>query len=347
MRTVKIWFVGFWDSFDINNNVIVNILKKHYKVYFDQNEPEYVFCSVFGHPYEYCNYDAIRIFCSGENYSPDFNIVDYAIGFDNLTYEDRFFSRIFLPIDYDHSKYASLIEQLKFKHLNIDKDILTTKEKFCNLIYSHERDDFARKKIFDILSTYKKVDSAGTYLNNMPQGKRVTRDEKTAFQKKCKFTIAFESVDMNGFFTEKIIDAFFANTIPIYMGDPNINQKFNRNAFINCNDYENFEEVLKKVIELDTNDDLYIKMLREPILANEKLCDGYDERFESFLINIFEQDRNKAYRRGRGPACGVVVKHEQRLREYETLEKEAAPKSIKCMVRIIIKRVFIKLKKLL
>mgnify|MGYP004606750783 CR=1 FL=1 len=344
MKTVKIWFVGFWDDFDIDDNIIINILKKHYYVVIDKDNPDYVFCSVFGTPYSYCNYDAIRIFCSGENFSPDFNTVDYAIGYDEMIYGDRFFRRIFIPMEYDNTKYGSLIEQLKCKHLNVEDNIIHKKNKFCNLIYSHERDDQARKKIFEKLCTYKNVDSAGTYLNNMPQNISVTRAEKLAFQSNYKFTIAFESVDMRGFFTEKIVDAFLANTIPIYMGDPDIETIFNRKAFINCNEYESFDEVLKKIIEIDTNDDLYLKMLREPIFANEKMCDGYDEKFEKFLLHIFEQDKSEAYRRGRGPAGGIAVAHEERLREYDIIKKEAAPKSTKSMIYIIIQKVAARLK---
>ena len=87
----RIYFVGFWDGWDMENNMVCSVLKKHYDIVLDANNPDYVFCSVFGVPYQYCSYDGVRIFCSGENYSPDFNVVDYAIGYDNLTYGDRFF----------------------------------------------------------------------------------------------------------------------------------------------------------------------------------------------------------------------------------------------------------------
>ncbi len=328
MRTIRIYFVGFWDNMDMENNIVCDILKKHYNIVLDAENPDYVFCSSFGSGYEYCKYDGIRIFCSGENYSPDFNVVDYAIGYDNLSYGDRFFRRIFITMKHDNTKYASLIEQLQDRPQTVSKDTLASKDKFCNLIYSHERDDFGRKRMFEQLSEYKRVDSAGTYLNNMPDGMRVTRDTKPVLQARCKFTIAFESVNMHGFFTEKIVDAFLANTIPIYLGDPDIAQVFNRKAFINCSDYSSFEEVLEKVKELDSNDELYLQMLREPVFAEGLPVDGYDERFEAFLLHIFEQDKEKAYRRARGLAFGVAKEHEERLKGYRELKAKASRKSL-------------------
>ena len=46
MKKIKIDFVDFW-NLDKNNNEITNILKEKYKVEIS-NEPDYIFCSVFG-----------------------------------------------------------------------------------------------------------------------------------------------------------------------------------------------------------------------------------------------------------------------------------------------------------
>lgn len=333
MKTIRIYFEGFWDDFDMYNDIVWNILKKHYNIVIDKESPDYIFCSIFGKPFEYCNYDGIRIFCSGENYTPDFNVVDYAIGYDNLIYGDRYFRQIYIPMKYDSSRYNSLIEQLTEKYKKIDEGILKKKDGFCNLIYGHDRDDLGRARILEILSTYKRVDSAGAYLNNMPDSMAVTRAEKLEFQSRYKFTVAFESVDMRGFFTEKIVDAFLADSIPIYLGDPDIKEIFNEKAFINVNDFESFDAVLEKIEEIDNNDDLFMEMLRQPIFVNEELAKGHDERFEKFLLHIFEQDKEKAYRRGRGPAQGVVVRHEKRLLNYEMLETKANKNTL--LVRMI------------
>jgi hypothetical protein len=62
-----------------------------------------------------------------------------------------------------------------------------------------------------------------------------------------------------------------ANSIPIYCGNPKIEKNFTTNSFINCNDYSSFEKVIKKVIEIDSNDEVYKNILKEPYYKNNKI----------------------------------------------------------------------------
>ena len=66
-------------------------------------------------------------------------------------------------------------------------------------------------------------------------------ESKTAFQRKCKFTLCFKSTNHWGFVTEKIVDAFYADTIPVYYGSPTVTDIFNRDAFINVADFDSFD----------------------------------------------------------------------------------------------------------
>ena len=126
-----------------------------------------------------------------------------------------------------------------------------------------------------------------------------TNTSKTEFQRKCKFTLCFESTKHEGFITEKITDAFYADTIPVYYGSSNVTEIFNKEAFINCSDYDSFDDVIAKIIELDNDDEKYLEMLRQPILVDpqypQKLADG----LEQFVLHIFEQPLEQAYRRSR------------------------------------------------
>lgn len=47
MNKIKIWFCDFWPLFEMADNFIINILKKHYEIEFSQNEPDYLFYSNF------------------------------------------------------------------------------------------------------------------------------------------------------------------------------------------------------------------------------------------------------------------------------------------------------------
>ena len=135
----------------------------------------------------------------------------------------------------------------------------------------------------------------------MPNGETVNwkDDSKANFQRRSKFTVCFESTSHYGFITEKITDAFFSDTIPVYYGSPNITEFFNPEAFINVSDYESFDAVVERIKELDQDDEKYLQMLRQPILKDPTLPERIDEEMGKFIQHIFEQPLEQAYRRCR------------------------------------------------
>ena len=296
MKTVKIKFVGKWKGITPEENTICHWLKKNgYEVQVT-DDADYIICDVFRDPpYEYCQYPQIRIFECGENVVPDFNLVDYAISRYPVTLGDRnfYFPGCTMSGDYWHA--------LAKKDRNYPEEFLKEKIYFANLVAGHDSEHNYRSMFFEKLSAYKRVESAGTLLNNMPDGKTVNwlDDSKTNFQRQSKFTICFESTAHEGFFTEKITDAFFADTIPIYLGSSNITEFFNKDAFINVSDYESFDDVVEKIKELDQDDEKYLAMLRQPVLVDPDLPRRLDEELEKYILHIFEQPIEKAYRRCR------------------------------------------------
>lgn len=284
MKRLKIRFVDWPSTGELNtlgygSNSFLEIIEEKYEVEISEN-PDYLFYSDFGK--EHLKYDCIRIYYTPENLVPDFNICDYAIGFHHLKFEDRYLR---FPI-YGLFKYKSDYERAIRKHQEID---INPKTRFCNFIYSNGNADAQREKFFNYLNRYKKVDSGGKYKNNI--GSLVV--DKFIFQQNYKFSIAFENSRMSGYTTEKIIQAFAAQTIPIYWGDPSIGQFFNEKAFINIQSYGSFDEVLERIIEIDNNPDLFFEILKEPML---KIKDIDYSDLSSFLYNIFERDKDD-YRR--------------------------------------------------
>ena len=143
-------------------------------------------------------------------------------------------------------------------------------------------------------------------------------ERKRQFLSEYKFTISFENYVYPGYQTEKLYDSMRANSIPLYCGDPNVGEVFNKNSFINVVDISgtnnssvvrwlekisqadfmdmrpafyhnplqrlkrkiksagrelkmkkqfnnlNFSEVIKRIIQLDTDDEKYISMLNQP-----------------------------------------------------------------------------------
>lgn len=287
MRTIKIAFVDFWKDFDEKDNPFINILKKHYFIEIDKKCPDYVFCSHFGT--DYLKYDCVRILYLGEAKAPDFNIYDYAIAFDNIIFGDRY-------LQYPYLFFRDSFKNAMNKHTKSNEYYLS-KKKFCNVVVSNNLCDSKRDLYFKALCNYKMVDSAGRHLNNMPDNKPVK--DKLEFQKDYKFSFAFENSSFPDYVTEKIFDAFAADTIPIYCGAENIEEYVNPNSFVNCNGMKSEYELITKIKEIDEDDAKYLEMMKAPVLLeNSRLLDMMKESYlEDFLLNIFEQNIEKAKRR--------------------------------------------------
>lgn len=309
MEKKKIKFDGFClpNETKLNREAkfLLQLLSKHYDIELS-GEPDYIFFSVDGK--EYYKSDAVRIFCTIEALCPDFNLADYGVGFEQLSYGDRYFR---FP---NYLFYEGLATRMEAKHRSISPDL--AKREFCSFVYSNAKAAPMRMQLFETLSKYKKVDAGGKLLNNMPGG--VCVDDKSAFEATHKFSIAAENASCPGYHTEKLIEAFANRTVPIYWGDPCVKEYFNEKAFVCAADYETQDELLAAVKELDEDDEKYLAMLREPALKGgdtypSHVCGEKDtkpegtsfeeaktEALEEFLTHIFDQPLEEAYRRNRG-----------------------------------------------
>lgn len=317
MKTIK--FVDYFEAWKQGGGLIGEILDKHHIQYKLTDKPDYIIHFPYGD--DYLNYDGIRIFWTGEDISPDFNLNDYAIGFDYINFGDRYCR---YPL---YLQYVQDWERALNKHV-LDINSIK-KRKFCNFVYSNASADKERTDFYNLLSEYKRVDSGGRYMNNT--GSPV--QDKYAFQKNYKFSIAFENASTPGYTTEKIVEAFAAGTIPIYWGNPLIHLEFNTKAFVNCHDYNSFEEVIEVIKRIDSNDEILAKYLKEPMLTTEQRAnvEMIQNSFEKFIINIFNQPYEKAYRRNRG--CWGRI-YEEKMRN-QLLEMDVRKMKLKTLLNII------------
>lgn len=302
-KNIKIAFVDFASDFDIRNNEFSTLLSERYNVIIDDVSPDYLFYSNFGR--EYLKYDCVKIFYTGECIVPDFNLCDYAIAFDNLTFGDRYIRVPLYELFQYGQRYRTLLDN-SYKRI---KD----KSAFCGFVVSNDQGMPEREEMFKLLSKYKKVDSGGRYKNNIGGAVK----NKLEFDRQHKFSIVFENCAYPSYTTEKIVDAFVADTIPIYYGNPMIGKEFNTKSFINVHEFSSFENAVKRVIEIDNDPELYDSIKSEPKLTEARTnC----EELKSFLYNIFDQEIECARRR---PV------------NTRTAEKEEEQKIYDCYLRIL------------
>ena len=315
MKQIKINFVGFWNTLNKTNNIFFNLLSKYFDVIISDN-PDYLFVSCFNGFLDHFNYpNAIKIFYSGEDISPDFNFFDYCIGYNDFLCGDRYLQ---FPV-YLHHETLKEFNLSKISN-NEANECIKKKDIFCNLIYKEDRFDNKRSLVFKLLNQYKKVESFGELLNNQKNNMTVSYiniEEKFSVLRRSKFTIAADSVDLDDFVTEKIHHAILCNTIPIYIGTNKITKYYNKDRFINCNDFNSLEEMVDYVIKIDKDDALYLKMITAEPLVD---CDYIKNRYcalDSFLFNIFNKNLTDAYKR---PLTGKIIKSwTKEMSEYRAI----------------------------
>lgn len=285
MKTISVRFLNMYGEH------IKNILRKHYTIV-ESGYPDFVFYGFSNNQFMDYLSDAINIFVTGENIVPDFNYCDYAIGTLNLSFDNRYFR---IP-----SSFLMVPPEKLLNRPFYDKKFIN--RRFCNFIYSNTtqgegvkiREDFCRR-----LSTYKRVDCPGLSCNNMSNA-IISRhanyyiESKLQFIKNYKFTIAFENGFNSGYSTEKLTQPLLCGSVPIYYGDPHIANDFNKNSFIDCRDFANWDAAIERIVYYDTHDEAYLKILNTDPLLPSFNAGRYHQDFEKWLLDLIENGSKRA-----------------------------------------------------
>lgn len=279
-KRIKIKFMGFAPYHKPYEQSYYRFLSERYDL-LECDNPDYVIDG--GQNFRHLKYDAVKILFNSENLIPDFNDYDYAIGSSELSFGDRYLR---VPWFAFYPCFADIAR----RKTELDSTLL--KREFCSFVVSNaEFGDPMRRLFFERLSKYKPVASGGKYLNNV--GGPVK--DKIEFCRRYKFNIAFENSSFPGYTTEKIMEAYVAQTVPIYYGNPNVSADFRLESMVRVADESDVERAVAEVVRLDQDDDAYLKMVTEPCLV-EKDAGIYEERLEQFLSAIFDQPIEKSRR---------------------------------------------------
>jgi len=281
-ETLRIAFVDFWPEWS-QEDFITPILEKYYNVVNDLINPDVVFHSIFNGQRDIKKYKCKRVLFLGENWRPKQFSPDYSISFDPT--DDTNFR---LPL-----WQAYILLNPAYLDSLLNRVNHTEFDRFASFTVSNGA-NFIRNGMFNQLSQYKTVYSYGRYstnnyeLQNLSQGK-YWRDAKNEFFNKFKhkFAITYENTKYPYYCTEKLMDGFLAGSLPIYWGDPNVNEDWNENAFINMNNYNsNWNFGLEFIKEIDKNENKFLEIYNQPIFTNEqkdKLSNNLGE-FETWII---------------------------------------------------------------
>lgn len=147
----------------------------------------------------------------------------------------------------------------------------TIKERY-NVAYISRHCVSIREKFFTLLkSKIPKTHAHGKCSNNVNSSGNVK--DTIEIYKNYNFVMAMENDFQKGYITEKIINAYEAQAIPIYWGDSKAVKKyFNSKSFIDVGSFSSLEAAAEYIKDLSTKPELIQKMLSEPILTKKGIA---------------------------------------------------------------------------
>jgi len=294
--------------FDPKDNLFTWALSHSFDINFDQNNPDILLTDNDLDPQLVKYKNSKIIYYTGEpflSWSGEINRNVIYKSLTNFNFDDNFFERVPLALLYNYEYYKNnYIDDYEFL-LKRKTTVSNIPNNFCSFVArgggypSCKRGDF-----FNKLSNYKFVNSHGQYLNNsplIPMGNTL-KYENSLFKVKCisnyKFNISFENIDGcvkspndltyvsdSGYFNEKIYESLLSNTIPIYWGNKDIHKDLNTNRFINYYDYNDFDSMIEKIIEIDNNDQLFLDYVNQDCVNDLKSSIFKKE----YIIDIMEK----------------------------------------------------------
>lgn len=221
----------------------------------------------------------ITIFYSRENERSNLELTDFSIGTDFNYEEDQNYLRIPVWKDYcdwsDQGLPKPLIGTLNSKRFGKfyplkdlknpnNQNFIKKPKKICCFFSFLNR---PRDQLLNLINSKFLMDCYGPAFDT-----KITNHNKSNFLKFDVMKNYFsnfcpENEIYPGWYTEKVPDAYLGLTLPITWADQNISNDFNKNAFINLNDYKLSE--LNILFEELKSDKFLKKFQNEPLITNK------------------------------------------------------------------------------
>jgi len=291
MKTLKIWFADFWPEI-IYEDIFTPILSKYYNIVLDEKNPDVIFHSIFNGMKDINKYPNIKkILWIAENYRANQFKTDYTISFDNHST-----TNFRLPL---WQAYLIKNPDLKDK-LYTDKnkkDVIFNR--FCSFTVSNGN-NFIRNSIYNSLNSYKRVHSYGKYMTNDFSLQRINSNNKYWRDIKYdyfinnthKYSLCYENSSHPLYCTEKLMDGFLGNSLPIYWGDSKAVNDFNERSFINVHQLMlTGSSVLDVIKKIDNSDNMFLDLYNEPVFTSEQKnkLENNLAIFEEWLVDVINK----------------------------------------------------------
>ena len=206
------------------------------------------------------NNDILRFWYTGENIRPplerDFN------GFFSFDQDDFGCKNLYFPLIYSSlSPFQRNYHRRVGKAYDTKELLLTRKideKKIDKSVCIIGRPHPFRTAAVKEFRKYFQVDTYG-----LMAGTQV--DEKYSIAKNYKYMLCLENDFYPGYVTEKLVEAYVCETVPLYWGSTSGNDYLNKAAFINLSDFQTIADWALYVSKIDNSH--YQKISEQPLLS--------------------------------------------------------------------------------
>jgi hypothetical protein len=293
---ITIAYINYWND-SHNDNYFTKFIEENIgpvkKVNPTEN-PDILIASCMGNINNVRNIKAkCKLFYYGENlnryppYNNDkllYDTFDIIVGFKNTDLSKKQIRFPLWLMYYHYYKYNENDNILTYIQNKYNENIKKQKEFFGTIIARHDRGG-QRTIISNELSKFGDIKAPGTYRKNT-QSIGNTHNDKINYISRGTYNICPENSCYEGYFTEKIFQAFEGGTIPLYwavdLPEPEI---INNNKYCFC-DINNKEALEKSIENVCKNPNQYIEGELFTKNAGEKIQLFYSTLLEDILLKI-------------------------------------------------------------
>lgn len=127
--------------------------------------------------------------------------------------------------------------------------------------------------------------------------KGVARDKLVALSK-YRFVLCYENTVFPGYVTEKVFDAFFAGSIPIYLGAPDIEELIPSEAFLDAREFSGYSDIERRIRTMTPKESaVYLDAARD-LVTSHKFKYFSDSRFVEIMLDSVDRAAGRAGQKG-------------------------------------------------
>jgi len=203
----------------------------------------------------------------------------------------------FTPKNFKEKKFITMVSGVKSVS-NWKKNILlklmygfSVREVYSERLKAIEY--FSKKDEFDLYG--RGWDKAKVEISNqdLERSYKGAVEDKFATLRGYKFTICFENSIFPGYITEKIFDAIFAGSIPIYYGAPDVKEYIPTEVFIDFRDFKDYDGLYLYISSMSEEKyDSYLRAMKD-FINSEAYQRFSQQNFSREIINILEKEFKK------------------------------------------------------